>query len=92
MLETANFFRAVANKPIAIRIVKDIQRSGSWDCLHNETVWQKGWKLYEKRKDKDWSLTDCLGITVCEERRISDVFTSDHHFQQAGLRILLPSH
>ena len=43
----------------------------------------------EQRKDKDWSLTDCLSFAVMHARDLSEALTGDHHFQQAGFRALL---
>jgi uncharacterized protein len=48
-----------------------------------------GWTLYAERTDKEWSLTDCISFAVMTERRITDAFTSDHHFEQAGFHKLL---
>src|SRR5947207_10773248 len=45
--------------------------------------WSKQWGPLQ------WSLVDCLSIIACQDRGIQEVFTGDHHFEQAGLRILL---
>ena len=50
-----------------------------------------GWKLYKQRPDKDWSLTDCTSFVVMRRERITQAFTSDHHFEQAGFVKLLSS-
>ena len=47
--------------------------------------------LYGGRTDKDWSLTDCHSFVVMQRRGISDALTSDHHFEQAGLKALMLS-
>jgi hypothetical protein len=39
--------------------------------------------------DKDWSLTDCMSISLANQLNIRQIFTSDHHFTQAGFEILL---
>lgn len=44
---------------------------------------------YEKYADKHWSLTDCLSINAMMVAGITDVLTTDHHFHQAGLNVLL---
>ena len=43
----------------------------------------EGWTLYRQRPDKDWSLTDCTSFVVMTREQIAQVFTSDHHFEQA---------
>jgi predicted nucleic acid-binding protein len=44
--------------------------------------------LYRSRPDKAWSLTDCVSFVVMRERGMQDALTADHHFEQAGFRIL----
>ena len=46
--------------------------------------------LFTDRSDKDWSLTDCLSFIVMARRNIKEALTADHHFEQAGLRAVLP--
>jgi uncharacterized protein len=45
--------------------------------------------LYADRLDKQWSGVDCLSIVVMGDRGIDEVLTHDHHFTQAGSRILM---
>jgi predicted nucleic acid-binding protein len=49
----------------------------------------RGLKLYGERRDKSWSLTDCISFEVMKDRAISDALTGDQHFMQAGFRALL---
>ena len=44
---------------------------------------------YQSRADKDWSLTDWLSFVVMERRRLTGALTTDHHFEQAGLKALM---
>jgi uncharacterized protein len=50
---------------------------------------QAGLDLFARRADKDWSLTDCISFAVMEEKKLRDVLTADHHFQQAGFHTFL---
>ncbi|HEY2416033.1 MAG TPA: PIN domain-containing protein [Pirellulaceae bacterium] len=54
-----------------------------------QELFDRGVKLYVKRPDKDWSLTDCISFVVMEERGIQEALTADHHFEQAGFVALL---
>jgi predicted nucleic acid-binding protein len=47
--------------------------------------------LYRSRDDKDWSLTDCHSVVVMERFRLSEALTTDHHFEQAGMKALMLS-
>jgi predicted nucleic acid-binding protein len=50
---------------------------------------ERGLALYESRRDKEWSLTDCISFVVMQTRGLSDALTAEHHFEQAGFRALL---
>ncbi len=52
---------------------------------------QDGLSLYAERPDKGWSLTDCISISVMQERGLTEALTTDHHFEQAGFKTLLKS-
>jgi predicted nucleic acid-binding protein len=46
-------------------------------------------QLYRTRPDKDWSLTDCLSFMVMERRYLTEALTTDGHFEQAGLKVMM---
>ena len=48
----------------------------------------KGWDLYHRRPDKAWSLTDCISFVVMRDEKLTDAFTLDRHFEQAGFRLI----
>lgn len=45
--------------------------------------------VYEKRRDKFWSLTDCASFRIMERYGIKEALTYDRHFEQAGFAALL---
>jgi hypothetical protein len=55
----------------------------------SQTLYNEGWTLYKQRPDKNWSLTDCISFVVMSQEGITQAFTSDHHFEQAGFAKLL---
>lgn len=52
-------------------------------------LFEAGVAAHRNRKDKAWSLTDCISFAVMEQRGIRDALTYDRHFEQAGLRAML---
>ena len=55
----------------------------------NTEVFEQGVELYSRRPDKSWSLTDCISFVVMQRYGLTDALTGDHHFEQAGFRVLL---
>lgn len=51
-----------------------------------------GLDLYEQRKDKGYSLVDCISINIMKLYSIKDVLTNDHHFEQEGFNVLIKKH
>jgi len=48
-----------------------------------------GLALYEARRDKSYSLTDCISLTVMRARSITQALTTDEHFSQEGFTVLM---
>ncbi len=55
----------------------------------SQDLFDRGFDLFRRRPDKEWSLTDCISFVVMEEQRLAEALTADHHYEQAGFRILL---
>ncbi|CAD5919562.1 type II toxin-antitoxin system VapC family toxin [Planktothrix agardhii] len=54
-----------------------------------EDLLDLGLALYESRQDKDWGLTDCISFVIMQRENITEAFTTDKHFEQAGFIRLL---
>lgn len=51
----------------------------------------EAWALLERSTDKDWSLVDAASFVVMHRLGVTEAFTTDHHFNQAGfIRLPLP--
>jgi predicted nucleic acid-binding protein len=88
--ETANALSAQKFRQSVVAFYKRLLASSRVEIIFiDERLWKEGWKLYEERTDKDWSLTDCISIVVMQEKGLVEVLTHDEHFQQAGFKILL---
>ncbi|ACK73029.1 conserved hypothetical protein [Gloeothece citriformis PCC 7424] len=53
----------------------------------NRDLFLQGLDLYCRRLDKEYSLTDCISMTLMTSLNISEVLTHDHHFKQEGFVI-----
>lgn len=92
LVELGNFLSRRANRAHFQPFVADlsgdprfvIRRAGHDD-------FDLGLGLYHRRQDKKWSMTDCISFHLMQCAGITDALSSDHHFEQAGFRILLPN-
>ncbi len=50
---------------------------------------QEGIDLYDRRRDKDWSLTDGISFVIRQRHCLTEASTGDKHFEQAGFAALL---
>jgi len=75
-----------------VHLIDDLRQS-LWTKIIfvNESLEQRGWQLFKSRPDKFWSLTDCISFIVMGDLGLSEAFTIDHHFRQAGFIPLLPT-
>ena len=76
-LEVSNFIRTLWINP-NVNVI-EISR----DLLDRSLT------LFQSRLDKEWTFTDCISFTVMKKNGITEALTGDHHFTQAGFKILL---
>ena len=89
-LEVANALCALAWRDKAVKLIDGLQSLAHLRIIPaDSSLLADGWHLYSNRLDKEWSLTDCVSIVVLQNEHIEQVFTSDHHFEQAGFVKLL---
>lgn len=90
LLEVANALCTLVWREKAIRLIDGLRSLSNLRIIPADTaLMEDGWQLYRSRSDKEWSLTDCISIVVSRREGIDQIFTSDHHFEQAGLVKLL---
>ncbi len=76
--------------PNIVGYIEDIFSSQIFVALHVTKHHEKtAWNLYKERQDKLWGFTDCISFVIMKEHGITEAFTSDHHFVQAGFTKLL---
>ena len=91
LVEVGNWLSRSGDKPLFVKLLTDVQADpGTTIVPANHDLFVRGNALFAQRLDKDWSLTDCISFTVMRQLGLADALTADHHFEQAGYRILLP--
>ena len=79
-----------SNRQFAVHLVDRIAAAGRFQVVQDsDGLFERGFALYRRRPDKDWSLTDCISFVVMADESLTDALTADHHFEQAGFTALL---
>ena len=92
LVEVLNYFSGMSSelRLAASALVHRLDVS-SWHRVIPQTSRQfrEAVRLYERRPDKEWSLTDCASILIMQAEGIDEVLSHDIHFVQAGFKALL---
>jgi predicted nucleic acid-binding protein len=90
LLELGNSFSQRQMRATATRIIRAIQESQAWHVVQiDEEIFNQSLQLFTSMNDKEWGLVDCTSIIVANKFKLTKIFTTDHHFEQAGFSILL---
>ena len=90
LLEIGNALSKQKYRQGAIQLLESLQADPNVEVvLLTKDLYTTAFNLFKQRKDKEWSLVDCLSFIVMQNRGITDALTADNHFYQAGFRPLL---
>jgi predicted nucleic acid-binding protein len=90
LLEIGNALARQRYRGQAIELLRAIHADPSVEVVPlSELLYNRAFELYQRRRDKDWGLTDCVSFELMTERGLQDALTADDHFRQAGFRALL---
>ena len=87
LLEWLNALSDVSTRRIAAESYLRVRADARIEVLPLQAeLMDSAIQLYRDRPDENWSLTDCLSFLVMERRGLAEALTTDHDFEQAGLR------
>jgi predicted nucleic acid-binding protein len=90
LTELGNAMASPENRGVFVSFADALERNPDVTIVPpSRSLFTKGMSLYRKRQDKSWSLTDSISFIVMEQCGIKSALTGDHHFEQAGFRVLL---
>jgi predicted nucleic acid-binding protein len=90
LLEVANAMSRAGQRPQFVEFYTRLKKHSRARIVPiSQELFDRGYDLYASRKDKDWSLTDCISFIVMSDAGLSDALSHDHHFEQAGYTALL---
>ena len=91
LTEIANYF-GERNRSAAVTLIEHLIAQPNVHVVNvDPTLFRSSFDLYKQRPDKEWGLTDCISFVVMQRFGLTDALTGDHHFEQAGFRVLFPS-
>lgn len=74
----------------AITIIRELQADARVEIISVDgELLERGLALFERRQDKEWSLTDCISFEVMTRLGLAQALTADAHFEQAGFAALM---
>ncbi|EDN71000.1 conserved hypothetical protein [Beggiatoa sp. PS] len=90
LLELGDGLSNLRFRHLAVQVLDLIYQDNSFDIIPTSSeIFTKALKLFKKRPDKAWGMTDCTSFIILWDLMLDTVLTADHHFQQAGFRALL---
>jgi len=90
LTELADAMSARRVRHLFLRLLEKLQADPNCTIIPaTPSLFAEGVKLYARRSDKEWTLTDCISFVVMQQHGISRALTGDRHFEQAGFQALL---
>lgn len=90
LLEFANFFGKSPLRMECATAIRRIRAAPGWTIERlTPKLLERGETRYAAHPDKSWSLTDCISMEVMLDHSLREAATPDHHFEQAGFRMLM---
>ncbi len=92
LTELLNYFgaRGPYFRSAAAKLVERMQADRSIQILpQTHEGFLAGCRLYQARLDKGYSLTDCISMEAVRRDGLSEVLTTDEHFNQEGFSCFL---
>ena len=90
LTEFGHYFARSPLRTAAAQWVQTLRAEPAFQIAEGVRALQlRGEARYRKYPDKAWSVTDCVSMEYMVEKSLSEVATTDAHFEQGGFRILL---
>lgn len=90
LLEVADALSIPAIRSQTVAFINGLRQLSILEIIPiSQTLLVESWTLYSQRLDKEWGLTDCSSFVVMTQEKITQAFSSDRHFEQAGFIKLL---
>lgn len=79
--ETVMLLSRKVSKSAAILFLDTIYNDENVSIVENQkTIEKRGFRIFKKYDDQDFSITDCVSFVVLKDLKIKRVFSFDRHF------------
>jgi len=90
LTELANFLSRTGDRERFVKTLAALQSDPRMIIVPpSRELFEAGIDYFRRRADKEWSLTDCISFIVMSEQQMSEAWTTDEHFEQAGFVALM---
>lgn len=90
LIEVGNALSKLRWRTLGIATLAKLRNAANIEIVPVESpLLDEAIQLYSTRPDKEWGLTDCISFVVMQTRGLTQVLTTDQHFEQAGFQNLL---
>ncbi len=90
LLEVADALCKPGQREEALALWNVVETEAAFRLIRASTdLVKRGREIYRQRRDKEWSLTDCISFVVMQDEQLTEALTGDRHFEQAGFKPLL---
>ena len=90
LAETGNGLARTKARAQFVEAVRRLQKSTDVMIVKiGDDHFEQALEMFSHADDKGWGLVDCASFVVMTGRGVTEAFTNDRHFEQAGFRCLL---
>ncbi len=90
LLELGNYLCNPDDRDLFLRIVDMLHADPNTTVIPaSPKLLDAGLTLFRQRRDKAWSLTDCISFSIMKELGVQAALSCDRHFEQAGFHLLM---
>lgn len=90
LLEIGAALAKLSHRAAAVKLITALRSDPAVDIIGLDGhLFDAAFELFAQRRDKEWSLTDCVSFVIMGQRGIKQALAADQHFAQAGLVPLL---
>lgn len=90
LIELGDGLARIHHRQLAIELRDRLQASTRVEIIQITAEDEvRAWELFRDRSDKEWGMTDCVSFIVMQDREVTEAFSADRHFEQAGFHTLV---